>query len=112
MAESIKVRQDALKEELARKIAVTRGLSVWERLPDRQGLPHGAACKEYCYGIADDYIQTFTKAGVVLKVDGKRPVFWGDSRNPTNNSETRYSEGFKDCRDNFDGYTLTAPLKE
>ncbi len=103
---TIEDRQDALREELARKIAVTRGLSVWERLPDKQGLPHGAACKEYCYRIADDYIQTFTKAGAVFQVDGS------PDDNPVWQRYDREYEAYIAGKNEFAGYTKTASLKK
>ena len=51
-----------VREQVAREIAVIRGLVQWENLPDKQTFMSGWACKEMCFTLAD-YIISIVRRG-------------------------------------------------
>ena len=46
-----------LREKIAKRIAIARGLIRWENLPEKQDKNCGAACQEACFREADQIIE-------------------------------------------------------
>jgi len=63
-----------LREEIAKFIAVIRGLSLWEYLPVKQTPITGCACKEACYREADSILSLIQPEVEKAREEGRREV--------------------------------------